>query len=314
MTMFNMGLAPKGNLLREDLFLGSIGATSDTSVEREYVWTKPTGANMIYMFVQGGGTGGGGGFTRASGNAGGGGAGGTGGPAGRFLIPAIFLPNQMLIRPPNGGLGAAANSQGETGTDGQIIYLNQPTTSRITRDLTSRGSNPGAGTAGAGGAAGTAPSIPTTMTTASIIGNAAIYTATNGVAGGAGNATGAGASPTAVNLLFSAGGGGGAGVTAGDAVAVGGTGARPQAAAVIVPAIAQTAGAGGAGLHGQTYFNDPYFGFFATAGNGGNSGGVVAGGRGGDGGWGCGGGGGGAGTTGGAGGNGGPGFVYILAW
>lgn len=316
MTMFNMGMAPKGNLLREDLFVGGIGVAA---VEKEYVWTKPAGANMVYMFIQNGGCGGAGGFTRASGAQGGGGGGGGGGGFGRFLMPAMFMPNQIIIRPSNGGLGGAAGSPGVGPSAGAITFLSQPSTTRITQGLSTAGAAPTAGTGAAGGGAGAANTIPTTFS-ASWITHLGQLTTASGIAGSAGAASAGASSAANSQQPFSAGGGGGAGVTTGDVVAVGGEGGYYTIYGNSNNQLFDVRGGGlaGAGLdgrHGFTSFsNNTIFPSRSVGGFGGNSGGVVAGGRGGDGGWGCGGGGGGAGTTGGRGGDGGPGFVYILAW
>lgn len=312
MTMFNMGMAPKGNLLGEDLFVGGIGVAA---TEKEYVWTKPAGASFVYMFIQNGGAGGGGGFTRASGVQGGGGGGGGGGGFGRFIMPALFMPNQIIIRPSNGGLGGAAGSPGVGPSVGAITFLSQPSSSRVTQALSTAATAPAAGTGAAGGTAGSANTIPTGFS-ASWITHLGQLTTSSGAAGGAGAASAAGTSGAVQVLPFACGAGGGAGVTTGDVVAVGGSGGSPSITGTTGFWIAPTqpAGAGLAGIHGRTFWGNTMFPSGSQAGAGGNSGGVVAGGRGGDGGRGCGGGGGGAGTTGGAGGNGGPGFVYIVAW
>jgi len=311
MTMFNLGQPPKGNILSENLYVGTIGVAA---AELEYVWTKPLGANFVFMFIQNGGGGGAGGFTRASG-AGGGGGGGAGGSFGRLLIPANFLPNQMIIRPSNGGLGGAANSPGVVASVGALTFLTQPSTTRVTLGLLTSGTAPTAGTAGAGGGAGAASTINTQFS-ASVFTHIGYQTTSSGAAGAAGNATAAGSSAAVQVLPFACGGGGGSGVTAGGVVNVGGNGGTPSITGTTGFRIASItpSGAGNAGTHGQTFWGDTMFPSGASGGAGGNSGDAVAGGRGGDGGWGCGGGGGGAGTTGGTGGNGGPGFVYVVAW
>lgn len=312
MTMFNMGLAPKGNLLREDLFVGTIGVAA---AELEYVWTKPAGANMVYMFIKNGGGGGGGGFTRAAGNQGGGGGGGQGGAFARILIPAIFLPNQIIFRPSNGGLGGAAGSPGVVPSAGAITFLSQPSTTRITMALSSAGAAATAGTGAAGGAAGGAGTINSALTTSWISANG-FYLGTSGSAGGAGNASAAGTAAAVTTLQFACGGGGGAGVTSANAVAVGGNGGSPSITSTTGFLIAPItpSGASNNGTNGRTLWGDSMFPSSSQGGAGGNSGGTVIGGNGGNGGLGCGGGGGGAGTTGGTGGNGGPGFIYVVAF
>jgi len=310
--MFNLGMAPRGNILDEQFFVGSIGVAS---AELEYVLNIHPAASFVYLFVQGGGAGGGGGFTRASLTQGGGGGGGAGGGNLRLLVPTFFLPKQLIIRPSNGGLGGAAGSPGVGPSAGALTLFGQPSTSRLTVALGGAGTVAGAGTGAAGGAGG---AVNTATTTANLgFFPTAVALASNALqAGGAGNATTNGATPTSAQALFGQSGGGGAGVTTGDVVGTGGAGASPLDTASgrqMFTAPTTPAGAGNAGIHGQTHLTDNFI-KGSTGGSGGNSGGVVAGGRGGDGGYGSGGGGGGAGTTGGAGGKGGPGFVYVVQY
>lgn len=281
------------------------------------VWKKPKGASMIWIVMIGGGGGGGGGFSRAAGSAGGGGGSGACSGTSRYLLPAIFLPDQLFIQVGQGGLGGAASVAGANGLN-SYIYTSPTSTSTINL-IGASNTNPagggGGGTAGAGGAAGASPSLAANAPFHLSYAITSYQVGIPGVIGGA--QTGAAGGNTAsiwANYLCSPGASG-AGCTTtdfnGGRIVVSG---QPEFINWNIPSggdmIPQAVGAGANGSNGLQAFKP----LVQTGGGGGASNNSGLAGLGGDGGIGCGGGGGGAGTTGGRGGNGGSGMVLIIAW
>lgn len=257
--------------------------TTNASNRRNQAWSKPRGVSMIRFLLIGPGGGGANGYNRTGGGS---------GAVTSWLIPAMFVPDSLIISPGIGGAGGGIANSAQNGTNGGT------TTVAITPTTVILQANGGGGGTTSGGSAGTA-------TTASGINNYGIYTS---IAGQAGAASLGAITPSATTFLT-----GGAG---------GGTG-NGVAGATVTPLYGYPVLAGGPGT-GSVSARRGRDGYFLTqpimfgcGGSGGGDGGNSTGGDGGNGGIGCGGGGGGeAGTTlfAGAGGNGGNGAVYIWAW
>ena len=289
-------------------------------------WLKPRGVTMCYMVCIGSGGGGGGGFTGASTTARGGGAGGGSSSIAKMLIPALFLPDVLLVQVGSGGKGGAANANGGTGVNSIISYGVGLTAIGTSPNIILQSNNaaPGGGGAGTGAAGGTGGTVPT-ISTQAISGAAASWGVQSfivGLAGGGGGAQ-TGAAGTAVNnawnLICCGSGAGGGGVNSVNSGFAGGNigfvGSLDFADGAIVTGslVGGTAGSSTAAGNGNSGIQ-LWKPFYMTGGSGGGSSDGSTGGNGGNGGIGCGGGGGGGGTTGGTGGNGGDGFVCIISW
>lgn len=305
-----------------------VGAWGDGSWR---IWQKPKGVRLVTILCLGGGGGGGGGGAQALNSAAGGGAGGQGGALTRTIIPAMFLPDILYIRPGVGGQGGTGAIQGgaaaTAGRNGGIsyvsIYATPASATPNAQNIVCLGNGGGGGGAGgaAGGTLGTQAAAATIAT--SPFAAIGIQSYSIGAVGIAGATTGpATVTPFAVtSCSISTGGGGGAGVTAANATANGG-------AIGTVEAWKTTIFGGDPGENGINYgveltaghdiFNSRYP-LVSTGGAGGNgkSGASVVGAKGGCGGFGSGGGGGGGsngtGCTGGEGGGGGGGLVVIIS-
>ena len=294
------------------------------SVQR---WYKPRGVSMAYMMVVSGGGGGGAGKTGLTETArGGGGGGGCSGSA-ILLIPAVFLPDVLLVQVGSGGTGGIGSGNGGNTGQNSFIALGGGLTplSTIPNIILASATNapgggsPGATTSNAGG--GTA----STNFSNSQAGHnqlKGIFNNNAGIAGTTGGLATAGAIGTNLtatwNANFCSPGTGGASVSAASTGFAGGSNTLQNAldlndgglVASILPGGAGSSGGASGGQPGIILWKHLLF----TGGTGGGSTDNAAGGAGGQGGPGCGGGGGGAGTTGGNGGNGGDGFVIIICW
>lgn len=304
------------NRFRQDVQI--FRATSQVNGQGYQVWTKPRGVSMAMMIAIGGGGGGGGGFTRTAGNAGGGGAGGACSGLGRFLCPAILLPDLLYLQVGAGGKGGVASANGNAGINSFILSSK---TAVLPNIILSSGVNaPGGGTAGSGAAAGTGGTVPTVAATqpCHTWGQWFAIVGLVGVAGG--TQTGAvGTDVTAWGTIPLSPGAGGAGSLGSDFAGgnqtptalldFGNQGYFPAATG----AIAKGGTAAGAGVDGGGGVSK-LTPFFNSGGSGGGSNNSGQAGHGGAGGFGCGGGGGGAGATAGMGGNGGDGLIMIFAW
>lgn len=281
------------------------------------VWKKPKGMSMVWILMIGGGGGGGGGFTRTAGSAGGGGGSGACSGIARYLMPAVFLPEQLFIQVGRGGIGGAPSAAGDGGLN-SYIYTSPNSQSTINLIAQSNNNSPGGGGAGTAGAGGTAGAVPTVATNSPFNLSYAItafQVGLVGVVGGAQTGAAGGNTTTVWANYLACPGASGAGCTTTDfnggrIVASG----QPEFINWNIPngadMIPQAVGAGVNGSNGLQFFKP----LVQTGGGGGASNNSGQAGVGGNGGIGCGGGGGGAGATGGRGGNGGSGMVLIIAW
>lgn len=277
-------------------------------------WTKPLGCSFVLFFMQA--AGGGGGRTQTGAQTTAAGGGGSGGWS-RLLIPAMFLPDTIYLKPGNGGAGATTvNTAGGNGTASYISLTPDVATYLGMIIMTQSGGSGGAAstTAGAAGAAGSATTgflqgvglwqsvagqigtpgatlagtVGTTQTSTTGTG----FTITTGGAGG-GNGSGAGGGITGSGAWPTLSGGTG---TTGGAGSVGAGFDRPIDLLLNRSYETNFVFSGGTGGGGHTT---------GTAGNGGNAS--------------YGGGGGGGGAASGAGvsgngGNGGDGFIIVMWW
>jgi hypothetical protein len=273
-------------------------------------WTKPEGCVMVMVELAGAGGGGGGGSPNAA-TFTGGGAGGSGGFA-RNLIPAIFLPNELIVIIGKGGAGGASNATGSQGGNSGISLSPRVISNAESFIVFASGGD--GGTRGPGGGAGGAVGTPAGITSWRLGYLGIGQTSTVGQAGTNGVPSAAAVDFTisaSTGNFYSATGGGGRtaslGFKGGDIIGI-------EGIITTLPGGAgnSVSGNGEPGQNGFTSFA-PLFSVGGTGGGGTTTGG--AGGKGGDGGFATGGGGGGAGTTaGGAGGNGGNGFAIITCW
>lgn len=272
------------------------------------VWRKPRNCSFVYILAIGAGTGGGGGGAAASTST----AGGAGGPSGaisKLFIPAVFLPDTLMMNIGLGSAGAAQGGQGVAAGNTTIRPYAGSTSilrSAATQFVTGGGANITAATSQSLGG--------------SEIAAAGIFLSSNGIAGLAG------ALGTAVATYASDGlitrGNAGAGVAATFTAISGGSIQRiafdPNGSTITVNGgtggTNGTAGQDGIGILPSVH--NPYT-FYSLGGAGGGNG-TTTGGRGGSGFYGSGGGGGGSrlgGTTGGGvGGKGGDGIVIIWSF
>jgi len=251
---------------------------------RSQVWNKPRGVSMLRFLLIGAGGGGANGFVRTGGGS---------GAVTSWLVPAMFVPDTLIISPGIGGAGGAGSQNiAQNGANGVA------TTVAITPSTVILQANGGGGGTASVGAGGTASS-------ASGITSVGIF---NSVAGQAGAASLGAITPSTTTFLTGgAGGGTGSGV----------------AGASVTPLYGYPVVEGGPGT-GSVDARNGRNGYFITqpimfgcGGSGGGDGGSGTSGKGGGGGIGC--GGGGAGEAGNtlitrAGGNGGNGAVFIWAW
>lgn len=317
------------------VYHGLFNTATDTT--DYFVWNKPKGVRTVQIYALGGGGGGGSGGAGANGTARGGGGGGGSGAYSRTIMPAIFLPDVLYVKPGAGGVGALGvlNSNGQAGSAGNASYVTLTPHTLGTNNAgnivctANGGAGGGAGTSAGAGAGGTPAASVATQATMPF-GFLGINQLIAGMVGGAGgfNAAGAVGNGPGVNPFTSApgiatGGCGGAGVGSAQQ-----TGAGGFLTAITTTILYPNAGSTIAGNNGTNYglnLNsnpDVIATPFPLVSSGGGGGGSRAandtdGWRGGCGGFGSGGGGGGAinGTnvTGGGGGNGGPGFVMIIS-
>ena len=237
---------------------------------------------MVRFLAIGGG--GGGGASAASGGGGGGSAGIT-----SLLIPAMFVPDTILVQVGAGGAGGAQTGTTSNGSNGNDTILSTFfTSSNVVQLLIAQN---GVGASGAtGGTGGTVESL-------NYFSVAGIAQSVAGQAGANGN-----------NNL----------VATSTIPLMGGAGGRPNGSTrSATPNYGYPeADAGSSTKAANGYFQlSPILLGCGGGGGGDNTGSVTNGGIGGDGGIGCGGGGGGSnGTTGFAGGKGGNGAVFIWAW
>jgi hypothetical protein len=261
------------------MFIPSVGLQQSNDVfwsmtaAGKHVWYKPPGCKMVAIWVCGGGGGG----KTGTGNQGGGG-GGPGGLA-KIMMPAQFVPDDILFDIGSGGASTVAGS-----------------TTLLTRNKDTFFTAGAGGSGAASGTGGTAGAAATTFWT-----DAGLHLAVAGPAGGAGGNAVNGAH---VSGFVITGGGGGGGTSAtcigGDVSSVydlppvlgGGTGGSLKAQN---------------GQNGRYYLGNIFMSFGGGGGGGSNA---VGGGDGGYGGIGSGGGGGGF-PTGSVGGRGGDGFAFI---
>lgn len=261
--------------------------TPNLVTRRTQVWNKPRGVSMIRFLLIGAGGGGANGFTNRTG--------GGSGAVTSWLVPAMFVPDRLIVSPGQGGAGGAASSTtSNNGATGVLTDVGPAPNISILQ------AQPGGGGTASGGAGGGA-------TAASALNNYGIYTSIAGQAG-----TVADTAVIASTTTFLSGGSGGSSTTLGA-----GGNVTPNYGYPTLPGGTASLAENTPGRNGY-FITQPIM--VGCGGSGGGGGGGAAGpngGRGGNGGIGCGGGGGGLQNTGGnagAGGNGGNGAVYIWAW
>jgi hypothetical protein len=278
------------------------------------VWTKPTGAKYVEVYLIGGGGGGASGRRGAAGSAR---YGGGGGSSGFFNIAKINADN--LAATENvwigiGGTGANGisinDTSGSPGNTGGISLFGGTGSVPTAKLTTANGFGAPGGTAVAQGG--------------STLGNAVmfgvIYTTSVFGTGTAAPGAFSGGVVTYFSRPLTAGGIGGGLSTVNATNPGGGFNITGIATSQIIAGVTGGLTVGSAGNNGSLITNNPSGLFFATAGGGGASGdaaGTIAGGKGGNGGPGAGGGGGGASANGansGGGGNGGNGFCIIITY
>lgn len=273
--------------------------------ESNRIWTKPRGAQWVYILALGAGGNGGNGSSGAGGSTAGG-ASGSSGAQTMSLLPACHVPAFLTV----GLVPGALNSTGVA-----VMWLSATPAGLSSFDLVSYANHGGDGnnasgtTAGAGNwGGGSSVSLPA----GNVIGN---VLSIGGDAPLNGSSTGAGSSTAhpATSSRVRSGGSGASSEAAGGGYAGGSVTATDGLITVAGGAAgANPSGDGGDG--GNGYFVLVPLTLMGGAGGGsaGSAGGN--GGKGGDGAPGCGGGGGGGGVVGGAGGVGGPAFVMIVSW
>ena len=278
LDLFNIP-TPQNCNFQEFLYRGT------TTTGRSERWIKPRGCSMVRFLLIGAGGGGGnggasGGFNGASG--------GGSGAITSLIIPAMFVPDSVIVQVGAGGAGGAAGTGRTGGSSGQATTIYGLFTSSTAVNLL---------TASAGGGGDTSAGSAGTVFSNNYFSAAGILTAIAGQAGALKDT-----SVTATSTIPLTGGAGGSTTTSGTA---GGTVTPNYGYPVVNSSTTDNAdngyyqlsplllGAGGAG------------GGYAASGSGLH---------GGNGGIGCGGGGGGRQSTGGRGGNGGNGAVYIWSW
>ena len=288
-------------------------------------WTKPSGVNIVQLYMIGGGAGGGSGRQGAAVTNRSGGSGGGGGAVISFAtIPAsVFAASEPIVVGSGGNGGAAMatiDSNGSNGAAGGLSTFSSGAT--LVRA--------GGGNAGLGGTTGSTAGGTGGIGDCGVEGSSAPTNA----AGGAGQTTnGAVATGASGGIYHNAtGGGGGGGLDASNTARNGGSSRLTSTSLIGLGYVGGTPGLGGtnaAATPGSFQaIASPLDGvgslsFLATphGGSGGGGGGTSAAGVGGNGAaggyYGGGGGGGGAslnGTASGAGGNGGPGLVVVVSW
>lgn len=260
--------------------IGADVATNDLNLNKSFTWTKPPGVAMVFIWIVAPGANGR--TTPNSTSTGGGG--GSGGPFGCYLLPAMFIPDTLVI------------TAGNTNTRG--VRVIEPVSNYTILNFPS-GIVPTGQTGGGATAVGTEAMFITGP-----------RTTISGTAGSSGGASGNAGVNVTGRTSFNSGGAGGGGATSG----TGGAVLVPteySAYPVLTSAAVGTNGANGYQFLTQLAFTSP------GAGGGGGPNSVIFGGAGGAGGLGCGGGGGGgnnfsAGPS--PGGVGGPGLVIIYSW
>lgn len=183
------------------------------------VWRKPPNITMVSFFLVGAGGAGGNGFVTSLLQGCGAGAGGGSGAITKLIIPAVLLPDILLVNVGVGGIrgtfgGPGVTVSGGSGTATYVDLINGNATASTLIAIANGGIGGGGGivggVAGTGGAAGAASTITSTVylgmglssfyagqdgQTATVTGTLPpVSTGTNLTSGGAG-ASGRGASP-----------------------------------------------------------------------------------------------------------------------
>jgi hypothetical protein len=195
-----------------------IFTVSGSSNNELKVWQKPRGAKLIAMFALGAGSSGGCGVN--TGTTSGGGGGGGSGSQSSLLIPAIFVPDNLLIMIPAGGKQPAALVSGAAQAlpsgGSTFVYLEHPATFFSNYDAFLQATNPTASVAAAnttaGGVAGAAAGAASI--TNMILAGKGFYNLLPGQAGGSGNTATAGTLTIPQTGLLAMGGSGGGGASA----------------------------------------------------------------------------------------------------
>ena len=278
------------------------------------VWTKPTGAKYVEVYLVGGGGGGASGRRGAAGTARYGGGGGSSGSFNIAKINANNLGATENIWIGAGGTGASGiavnDTNGAAGGTGAPSFFGGTGFSTTAKLSTGNGFGGLGGTAASQGSSGIGNSIMFGV----------IYTTSIFGTGSVGPANFSGGTATYISRPLMAGAQGG-GLSTVNATNTGGSiSLTGIATAQIIASVTVSGTIGASGNNGSLITNNPSGLFFSTGGSGGNSGdaaGTIAGGKGGNGGSGAGGAGGGASTNGassGGGGTGGNGFCLIITY
>lgn len=278
------------------------------------VWTKPTGAKYVEVYLVSGGGGGASGRRGATNTARYGGGGGSSGSFNIAKIKADNLGATENVWIGVGGTGATGiavnDTNGSPGTVGAPSLFGGTGVTTTAKLSTGNGFGALAGTNAAQGSSGIGNSIMFGV----------IYTTSIFGTGSVGPANFAGGTSTYISRPLIAGGQGG-GLNTVNATNNGGSlNLVGIATAQLIASVTTSGTIGANGNNGSLITNNPSGLFFSTGGSGGNSGnatGTIAGGKGGNGGAGAGGAGGGASTNGansGGGGTGGNGFCLIITY
>jgi hypothetical protein len=180
------------------------------------IWRKPPNITMVSFFLVGAGGAGGNGFVISTLQGCSSGAGGGSGAITKLIIPAVLLPDELLVNVGVGGSRGAFNTgvtvSGGSGTATYVDLIDGNATAStliaIANGGTGGGGGASGGISGTGGAGGAASTITSTVYLG--MGFASFYAGQNGR-----NGTLSGVlTPLETNTNLTSGGGGGAGRTA----------------------------------------------------------------------------------------------------
>jgi hypothetical protein len=170
-------------------------------------WSKPQNITMINFFVVAAGGGGGGGNATSPSIGSQGGGGGGGGGVTKLTIPAIFIPETLIL---NVGVGGAGGGNAVAGTAGGSSYIDIPGGSNVvsTRIIFTNGGAGGGAGGASGGLAGGGGGVAAATT--SVYHNLGIFSAIAGGNGTAGYGASSTATPVSALATLTSGGSGGA--------------------------------------------------------------------------------------------------------
>ena len=177
------------------------------------VWRKPPNISMVSFFLVGAGGAGGNGFVTSTLQGSGSGAGGGGGAITKLIIPAVLLPDILLVNVGVGGsrgtFSAGVVVSGGSGTATYVDLINGNATASTLIAIANGGTGGGGGSSGGGSGTGGAGGVASTIISTVYLGMG-ISSFYAGQIGQNGTATGTlTPHPTGTNLT--SGGAGGAG-------------------------------------------------------------------------------------------------------